>query len=212
DANTIFIPFTTLKSAFNQGDRVGFFAMTAKPGTDGPELERQVRQALYRHHRVSPTDDLAVGSFNMFEKFAGFQMFLFVLKLISWVVGGATLLAGVIGVSNIMLITVKERTKEIGVRKALGASPVSIITMVMKESVVLTLIAGLVGVAAGVGLMAAADFVLSKMPESPMGPPVVGLSTVLTAVGVLVVFGGLAGVMPAAHAAAIKPIEALRAE
>ncbi|MGE0550442.1 MAG: ABC transporter permease [Kofleriaceae bacterium] len=212
DANTIFIPFTTLKSSFNLGDRVGFFALTAKPGTDGPELERQVRQALYRHHRISPTDDLALGSFNMFEKFAGFQMFLFVLRLISWVVGGATLLAGVLGVSNIMLITVKERTKEIGVRKALGASPISIITMVMKESIVLTLIAGLLGVAAGVGLMAAADFILSQYPESPMGPPAVALSTVLTAVGVLVGFGALAGVMPAAHAASIKPIEALRAE
>jgi len=212
DANTAFVPFTTLKTAFNMGNRVGFFAMTAKPGTDGPELEREVRQALSAHHRVSPTDELAIGSFNMFVMFGKFTTFFFVLKALSWIVGGLTLLAGVVGVSNIMLITVKERTKEIGVRKALGARPSSIISMVMKESIVLTLVAGLMGVAAGVGLLAAAEAVLANAPDSPMGPPNVSLSTVLTAVAVLVGAGALAGIMPASHAASIKPIEALRAE
>ncbi len=212
DANTLFVPFTTLKMAFNIGDRVGFFAMTAKPGTDGPELERVVREALKRHHRVSPTDDLAIGSFNMFVMFGKFQTFFLVLQIVSWVVGGATLIAGVIGVSNIMLITVKERTKEIGVRKALGASPMSIISMVMKESIVLTAIAGLIGVAAGVGLLAGASAILEYIPDSPLGPPNVELSTVLTAVAILIGAGALAGVMPASHAASIKPIEALRAE
>jgi putative ABC transport system permease protein len=212
DANTLFVPFTTLKTAFNIGDRVGFFALTAKKGTDGPELERVVREALMRHHRVSPTDNLAIGSFNMFVMFGKFQMFFLVLQIVSWVVGGATLIAGVIGVSNIMLITVKERTKEIGVRKALGASPLSIISMVMKESIVLTSIAGLLGVAAGVGLLAATSAILEHVPDSPLGPPNVALSTVLTAVAVLIGAGALAGVMPASHAASIKPIEALRAE
>jgi putative ABC transport system permease protein len=194
DANTLFVPFTTLRSSFNMGNRVGFFAMTAKPGTDGPELERQVRDALSRHHRISPTDTLAIGSFNMFVMFAKFETFFFVLWALSVIVGGMTLLAGAVGVSNIMLITVKERTKEIGVRKALGATPVSIVVMVMKESIVLTTVAGLFGVVAGVG------------------PPNIALSTVLFAVGVLVIVGGLAGIMPAYHAASIKPIEALRAE
>ncbi len=212
DANTLFVPFTTLKTAFKMGDRVGFFAMTAKPGTDGPELERQVREALTRHHRIAPDDELAIGSFNMFVMFSKFQTFFFVLALVSWIVGGATLLAGVIGVSNIMLITVKERTKEIGVRKALGATPLSIVAMVMKESIALTAIAGLTGVAAGVGLLAAAEAILSNMPDSPLGPPNVGLGTVLKAVVVLVTAGGIAGIMPASHAASIKPIEALRAE
>ncbi len=212
DANTLFVPFTTLKAAFNIGDRVGFFALTAKKGTDGPELERTVREALMRHHRVSPTDDLAIGSFNMFVMFGKFQTFFLVLQIVSWVVGGATLLAGVIGVSNIMLITVKERTKEIGVRKALGASPLSIVAMVMKESIVLTAIAGLIGVAAGVGLLAATSAILEHVPDSPLGPPNVQLTTVLTAVAVLIGAGALAGVMPASHAASIKPIEALRAE
>jgi putative ABC transport system permease protein len=207
------VPFTTLKKAFNQGDRVGFFAMTAKPGADGPELEHEVRDALYCHHRVSPTDKLAVGSFNMFETFVGIQTFLLVLTLLAWTVGGATLLAGVVGVSNIMLITVKERTKEIGVRKALGATPVSIVSMVMKESIVLTAIAGLFGVAVGVLLMAIANYLLDTVAtNTPFGPPNVALDTVLIAVGVLMGAGALGGIMPAAHAAAIKPIEALRTE
>jgi len=213
EANTLFVPFTTMKTAFNMGDRVGFFAMTAKPGVDGPELERQVREALSRQHQISPTDKLAIGSFNMFEFYSEIESVFVVLFWVSWVVGGATLLAGVVGVSNIMLITVKERTKEIGVRKALGATPTSIISMVMKESVVLTTIAGLAGVAAGVGVIALADAALRNPAlELPFGPPQVGLSTVLIAVAVLVGAGMLAGVMPASHAASIKPIEALRAE
>ena len=186
DANSLFVPFTTMRTAFNIGDRVGFFAMTARPGTDGPELERQVRAALAAKHRIAPTDDLAIGSFNMFVMFEKVSTIFIVLLLVSWIVGGATLLAGVIGVSNIMLITVKERTKEIGVRKALGAPPSSIIAMVMKEAVALTAIAGLAGISAGVGLLALADSVLAKVPDSPLGPPSVSLTTVLIALGVLI--------------------------
>jgi putative ABC transport system permease protein len=212
DANTVFVPFTTLKSAFHTGDRVGFFAMTAKPGVDGPELERQVREALAKHHRISPSDQLAIGSFNMFVMFGKFQMFFIVLAVVSWVVGGATLLAGVVGVSNIMLITVKERTKEFGVRKALGATPWSVIAMVMKESIVLTAAAGLFGVAFGVFVLEACAAAFPNRPDFPLGAPSVSLSTVMVAVGVLVTAGGLAGIMPAAHAASIKPVEALRAE
>jgi len=212
DAHTAFVPFTTLKSAFHIGDRVGFFALTAKPGADGPELERQVRAALAKRHRVSPDDQLAIGSFNAFVFFGKLSTFFLVLSVVSWIVGGATLLAGVVGVSNIMLITVKERTKEIGVRKALGATPMSIVAMVMKESIVLTALAGLLGVAAGTGLLAVAGAVLEHAQNSPMGPPVLSLKTVITAVAVLITAGGIAGIMPAAHAASIKPIEALRTE
>jgi putative ABC transport system permease protein len=212
DANTVFVPFTTLKIAFNVGDRVGFFAMTAKPGTDGPELERQVREALNRHHRVAPDDHLAIGSFNMFVMFGKFQTFFLVLSIVSWVVGGATLLAGVIGVSNIMLITVKERTKEFGVRKALGATPWSVVTMVMKESIVLTFFAGLGGVIGGVALLELCNLLFPNTPTFPLGPPIVTLETVLLALAVLVTAGAVGGIMPAAHAASIKPVEALRAE
>lgn len=213
DRETVWVPFTTMRASFNTGDRVGFFAMTAKPGFDGPELERQVRGVLSDRHRVAPTDKLAMGSFNMFVEFGKFDTFMLVILIMSWVVGGATLMAGVVGVSNIMLITVKERTKEIGVRKALGAPPLSIVAMVMKESIALTLIAGLVGVSAGVGIMAFFDYVLTNVAtDLPFGPPNVGFTTVLTALAVIVGGGSLAGIMPASHAASIKPIEALRAE
>ena len=170
DAHTVFVPFTTLKTAFHMGDRVGFFAMTAKPGTDGEEFERQVRATVAKRHRVSPSDQLAIGSFNAFVFFGKLEMFFTVLSIVGWVVGGATLLAGVVGVSNIMLITVKERTKEIGVRKALGATPSSIVAMVMKESVVLTALAGLIGVAAGTGLIAITSAVLENIADGAAHP------------------------------------------
>ncbi|MCE9575166.1 MAG: ABC transporter permease [Deltaproteobacteria bacterium] len=213
DSNTIFIPFTTFQQAFHTGERVGFFAMTFKPTVDGSQIESTVKALLARHHKFAPTDKLAVGSFNAFQVFNDISQFFVVLSLVVWIVGGATLVAGVIGVSNIMLITVKERTKEIGVRKALGATPLSVIAMVMKESVVLTTIAGLIGVALGTGIIALMAFVFEHAgPTMPFGPPDVGLGTALQAVFILVVSGALAGIMPAAHAASISPVEALRAE
>ena len=212
DSHSVYVPFTTLKTAFHQGDRVGFFAMTAKPGTDGPELEREVREELAKAHDVSPTDKLAIGSFNMFVMFGKFSAVFFWLWAISWIVGGMTLLAGVIGVSNIMLIAVKERTKEFGVRKALGATPRSVITMVLMENVVLTTIAGLVGISFGCGFLYLFDFLLAGVTDSPFGPPDVGLGTIMQALAVLVSSATLAGLIPATHAASIKPIEALRTE
>ncbi|HEX3758886.1 MAG TPA: ABC transporter permease [Kofleriaceae bacterium] len=216
DAHSIFVPFTTLKTAFNQGDNVAFFAMTARPGTDGPELERQVREALSSAHSIAPTDHLAIGSFNAFVFFGKIQDVMFWLWAISWIVGGMTLLAGVIGVSNIMLIAVKERTKEFGVRKALGATPRSVITMVLMENIVLTLLAGLIGIGFACGVLYQFDGLLTNVaPDSPLaafGAPQVGLGTVLQALAVLVGSATLAGLIPATHAASIKPIEALRAE
>ena len=210
DAHTIYIPFSTLKIAFHTGDNVGFWAITAKPGVDGPELEDEVRTALAKAHHIAPDDHLAIGSFNMFVMFGKFEAVFFWLWAISWIVGGMTLAAGIVGVSNIMLIAVKERTKEFGVRKALGATPASVVLMVLMETVVLTTIAGLVGIAFGCGVLYLADFALAQVTDSPFGPPSVGLYTVLQALGVLVATSTLAGLIPATHAASIKPIEALR--
>ena len=212
DAHSIYVPFTTMKTAFHTGNRVGFFAMTAKAGTDGPELERQVREQLSKAHHIAPWDHLAIGSFNMFVMFNKFQEVFFWLWAISWIVGGLTLAAGVIGVSNIMLIAVKERTKEFGVRKALGATPRSVVIMVLMETVVLTTIAGLIGIAFGTAVLYGGDVALAAVQDSPFGPPEVGLGTMLQALGVLVGCAALAGLIPAFHAASIKPIEALRSE
>jgi len=212
DSHAIYVPFTTMRTAFHTGDNVGFWALTAKPGTDGPELEEQVRQALAKAHHIAPTDHLAIGSFNMFVMFGKLEALFFWLWAISWIVGGLTLAAGIVGVSNIMLIAVKERTKEFGVRKALGATPRSVIMMVLMETVVLALAAGLVGIAFGGGVLYGADAALSGVTDGPFGPPQVGIGIVLEALGVLVVTSAFAGLIPALHAASIKPIEALRTE
>ena len=212
DAHSIYVPFTTLRKAFHMGDKVNFFAITATQGTDGPELERQVRAALSGRHHIDPEDHLAIGSFNLFVLFSKFDSVFFWLWAISWIVGGLTLAAGVIGVSNIMLIAVKERTKEFGVRKALGATPGSVVGMVLMETVALTTVAGLIGIAFGCALLFGADTALANATDSPFGPPTVGLGTVAQALGVLVGCAALAGLIPAFHAASIKPIEALRAE
>ena len=212
DAHSIYVPFTTLRKSFHMGDRVGFFALTAAPGTDGEEFEKQVRTALSKAHKIDPDDHLAIGSFNLFVLFSKFDAVFFWLWAISWIVGGLTLAAGVIGVSNIMLIAVKERTKEFGVRKALGATPASVIQMVLMETVALTTVAGLVGIAFGCAVLFAADSALANVTNSPFGPPTVGLETVAQALAVLVGCAALAGLIPAFHAASIKPIEALRSE
>ena len=212
DAQTIYVPFTTMRAAFNTGNHVTFFALTAKAGLTGTAVQAAVTTTLKERHHIAPTDELAVGGFNMFEIFSKLGMLFLAIRVLGWVVGVFTLAAGVIGVSNIMLITVKERTKEIGVRKALGATPFSIVSMVMKEAVVLTAASGLFGVSAGVGLTAASGWLIAKFPDLPFGPPQLPLSTALFAVGVIVVAGAFAGLMPASHASRIKPIEALRAE
>ena len=212
DAHSIYAPFTTLRRSFHLGDTVHFFALTASPGTDGETFEKEVRQALMKAHKVDPEDKLAIGAFNLFVLFGKFETVFFALWLISWIVGGFTLLAGIVGVSNIMLIAVKERTKEFGVRKALGATPASVIQMVLMETIALTSIAGLVGIAFGTAVLSAADAALKGAIDSPFGPPTVGLDTVAYALGFLVFFAALAGLIPALHAASIKPIEALRTE
>jgi len=212
DAHSIYAPFTTLRKSFHLGDTVHFFALTASPGTDGETFEHDVRQALMKVHKVDPNDKLAIGAFNLFVLFGKFETVFFVLWLLSWVVGGFTLLAGIVGVSNIMLITVKERTKEFGVRKALGATPMSVVQMVLMETVALTAIAGMIGIAFGTAILSLADSALQKATQSPFGPPTVGLDTVAYALGFLVFFAALAGLIPALHAASIKPIEALRTE
>ena len=210
--NTIHIPFTTFQQAFNFGDRVGFFAIVGKPGVNGDELDEQVKATLKQRHRVAPDDDAAVRSWNTAKEFGKMNMLFFLINLVMWVAGTMCLLAGVVGVSNIMLITVRERTKEIGVRKALGATPASVVRMIVSEATVLTVIFGYLGVAAGVLLLELVGKILEKLPDLPFAPPDPSLTIALTAAGVIAVFGALAGLIPAYYAAKIQPVEALRTE
>ncbi len=212
DAQSIYCTFSAFQQVFHTGDKVGFITLTARPGS-GERIEKLVKQTLARTHRFDPDDDLAVGSFNAFKASEDMNAFFVVLSVVVWTVGFLTLLAGTIGVSNIMLITVKERTREIGLRKALGANPWSVIAMIMKESMVLTAIAGLVGIAAGAGVIAMIDGAVDALgPAAPLGHPAIGLGIAIEALLILVAAGAIAGLMPAAHAASIQPVEALRAE
>jgi putative ABC transport system permease protein len=209
-AQNIFVPFTTFQQAFNFGDRVGWFSLTVAPGHDGAAVEAEVRQALAARHHIAPEDEQAIGSYNAEKDFTKIQNLFTGIDAIIWFAGVMTLLAGVIGVINIMLISVKERTREIGVRKALGATRRSIVGMILRESVLLTSLAGCLGILAGVAVI---EQLASQPIESDMfAPPTVGFTATVLATCILVLSGAIAGFLPAMHAAGIDPVEALRAE
>jgi putative ABC transport system permease protein len=149
---TIYIPFTTFQQAFNWGGRIGWFSLTAKPQYEASLVEEKIKKLLAKRYKISPEDPYAIGSWNSQKEFGKIQGLFGGISLLVWVVGIGTLMAGVIGVSNIMLIIVKERTREIGIRRALGASPNSIMLQIISESVLLTSLAGYFGLIAGVFL------------------------------------------------------------
>lgn len=208
----VFIPFATFQSAFNAHDRVGWFTVGADPTYAATWVEDSVKQALAEQHRIHPSDNQAFGSFNAADKFEKIQGLFRGIRWFVWMVGALTLFAGMLGVSNILLITVKERTKEIGIRKALGATPASIVRMVVKESVMLTTLAGYLGLVAAVATLEAFAKVLAGLPDAPVSRPDVDLKAALFAQLLLVAAGLIAAIMPAGHAARIHPVEALRSE
>ncbi len=211
--NTIHLPFSTFQQAFNLGDRVSWFAITGKPHVSAEALEEKIRSILAARHKISPTDTMAMGAFNAGKEFGKMRSLFTVMNFIMWFAGVMTLAAGVVGVVNIMLISVRERTKEIGVRKALGATPAAIVRMIISESIVLTIISGYLGIVAGVAAIEGWSKIIPMLgDEAPFGQPNVGLGLALAAGAVIAVFGALAGVIPAAHAARVQPIEALRTE
>ena len=173
-------------------------------------LEDRVLRLLAERHHFSPEDKRALRMNNNLENFQDVEAILTIMELFVWVVGLLTILAGIVGVSNIMLIAVKERTREIGIRKSFGATPGSILRMVTQEALVLTAVAGYVGLAAGVGLV---ELVTRFLPPSEFfRDPEVDMRIALMATALLVVCGTLAGFFPAWRAARINPIEALRDE
>jgi putative ABC transport system permease protein len=208
----IFVPFSTFQRAFNQRDRVGWFSLTTLPGVAPEPVEAAVKAAIAERHSIHPLDQDALGSFNLAKQIEKVDGLFRGIRLFVWFVGTLTLLAGVLGVSNILLITVKERTREIGVRKALGATPWSVISMILKEAVVLTSLSGYLGLVAGVFALEAVGKVLTKLENAPLSQPEIDVRVALLAMFILVVSGTLAGVVPARHAARISPVEALRTE
>ena len=207
----IFIPFTTFKLLYNTGDRVSWFAMAAYDDADVVAVEADIKAALRVKHRVHPDDERAFGSFNLgeiFNKVKGFSSGMYILSLI---VGIATILAGVVGIGNILLISVRERTKELGIRRALGATPSEVRSQIIIESVFLTLIAGIIGIILGAFVLALLGYSF-KDPLIPFVNPTVPIKFILGALVLMVGLGTLIGLIPAQRAVSIKPIDALREE
>jgi putative ABC transport system permease protein len=174
------------------------------------QMEERILRLLAERHRFAPEDKRALRMANGVEEYAEVQMIFSILEMFVWVVGLLTILAGIVGVSNIMLIAVKERTREIGIRKSFGATPGSILRMITQEALVLTAVAGYLGLVAGVGVV---EVVSSFLPEIEFfRDPQIDMRIALMATGLLVVCGTLAGFFPAWRAARINPIQALRDE
>ncbi|WP_242923794.1 ABC transporter permease [Pontibacter liquoris] len=214
DAKVIYIPNTTLQQTFDQVNQIGFFAMTPQPGIAAEVIETKVKTLLMKRHTVAPDDLKAFGSANVEKEFQDVQGMFAGISAFSWLVSIGTILAGIIGVGNIMLIVVKERTKEIGVRKALGATPWSIISLIIQESVVITGLAGYLGLLAGTGVVALIEYLMHRfnIKAGFFGAPEVSLPIALSATILLVLAGAVAGLIPAAKAARVNPVVALRDE
>ncbi len=215
EQKNIFVPFTTFQQAFNYGDKVGWMALTAKDETSITDLKPKILELIKSLHSINPKDDRAVGNFDLYEQFNKVQSLFNILKIIAYFVGTLVLISGVIGISNIMLIVVKERTKEIGIRRALGATPSAIRGQILSESIFLTIISGMFGIAVATGIIAILNMVLDSMPpgsNTMFANPSVDLRVVFVALLILVGSGLLAGFIPAQTAINVKPVDALRTE
>lgn len=213
DMQRVYIPISTAQRIFNYGNKINNLSIVTKDINveESHEMAEQIRQSLAQVHRFDPDDQRAVHIWNNLEQFKKFMSLFASIRLFIWIIGIGTIIAGVVGVSNIMMIVVKERTQEIGVRKAMGATPWSIISLILLESVLITSVAGYVGLVMGVGLLE----LISPMFETAdtfFKNPQVDIRVAMGATLVMVVSGMLAGFVPARKAAAIRPIEALRYE
>ena len=206
------IPFTTFQNVYNQGDNIGWITVTGEDGYDIRQIENDVKLVLKNLNYVHPDDNRAFGSFNLGELFERFEGFLMGMQFLTWFVGIATLIAGVFAIGNILLITVKERTKEIGIRRAIGATPFEIKRQIVLESIFLTIIAGIFGIISGGWILIAMDTAFGSGPDSVLINASVPIAVVFISVIILVVFGTLIGLIPANRATSIKPIDALREE
>ena len=213
DASTIYMPFTTFGQAFNRGENVGWMAVTAIDGVSITSLKQQVFDFMKSRHKVDPTDDRAIGHFDLSEQFERVNGLFTILTLVGYFVGALVLMSGIIGISNIMLIVVKERTKEIGVRRALGASPWMIKSQILQESLILTILSGMVGISFAALVIWVMNTILDNAgPVENFANPSVSMQVVFTALIILVVSGVLAGLIPANSATKMKPVDALRIE
>ena len=220
-SNNAIAPFTTLRTIYNRGedlDRIEFVFHGLETEADNKEFEKQYRAAVNQHHRAAPDDEDAIWLWNRFTQAMQMQRGVAILRTALWVIGLFTLLSGVVGVSNIMLISVRERTREFGIRKAIGARPASILRIIIVESVVITSIFGYIGMVLGVLANHYMEITVGSKPidtglfkATMFVNPSVGLGTAFGVTAVLIIAGTLAGLIPALKAARVRPVEALNA-
>jgi len=212
DGDTAFIPFTTFKRVYNTANNIDWMVITANEGIDIEQMESDVILTLKSLHNVHPEDKRAFGSFNLGVRIAKVTGFLTGLQFMTWFVGIATLIAGVFAIGNILLITVKERTQEIGIRRALGATPKSIRQQIILESVFLTTMAGMLGIVFGALILYFIDSYYGQGDDAALINPTVNIPIIIIAFVTLIVLGTLIGLIPAHMATVVRPIEALREE
>ena len=209
--NSIFTPYTTFNHAFHRGDRVGWLSLLIKEDVPGDTAVAEVLRLLKAQLSIHPDDPRAFGHWSMAEMHEEMSTVFGAFRWVSFVFGGLALFAGVIGIMNIMLITIKERTRELGVRRALGATPANIVVQIMVETLTLTVLAGLVGGILGVFALEALDAFLTNAEDNGIfRHPHVTLDVLLTALTTMTVLGAFAGVLPALRALRVQPVEALR--
>ncbi len=209
----IFVPFTAFSQAFNRADQVGWFAITANDGTSITSLKEQIFDVIKERHTIHPEDKRAIGHFDLFAEYSKIEGLFGALNIVAFLVGTLVLLSGIIGISNIMLIVVKERTKEIGIRRAIGATPWSIRGQILLESLFLTIISGMAGIIFGTLTIYGLNALLeANGPVDMFYNPGVDLSVILVALAILIFSGLLAGFIPAQNAIKVKPVDALKTE
>ncbi|MBW6535354.1 MAG: ABC transporter permease [Mariniphaga sp.] len=209
----IMIPFSTMQRTYNMGDVVHFFSVTSVPGVPVSRVEERLKELLKERHHISPDDRQAIGSFNIEVEWKKYNSLFNGIQILTWIVGIGTLLAGIIGVSNIMMVIIRERTQEIGIQRAIGATPGKVMLHIVMESVFLTVLAGYIGLALGVGLLELLSMALDTGSEEMFfRRPEVSFKMAISALTVLVFAGIFAGMIPARRAIRIKPIDAIREE
>lgn len=211
EEQTIFIPLSTAQQVTNRHNEINWFVCAVKDEYNAAVIDEKVKRLLKKRHRIHPDDPQGVGSDNIAEEFAEVMGLFTGISLIVWIVGIGSLMAGVIGVGNIMLIIVKERTKEIGIRKALGATPYSIISMILTESVFITTLAGYFGLIAGMGIILLMNAAIGEGGEF-FANPEIDVSVGLGAIIILVISGAVTGLIPAIQASNVNPVIALKDE
>ncbi len=212
DMRRVYIPVSTAQRLFNMGNRIQNFTLIMEDATaeESKQMEEFVKQKLASKYKFDVNDRRAMNIFNTIENFQQFMNLFAGIRLFIWIIGVGTIIAGIVGVSNIMMIVVKERTKEIGIRKSMGATPWSIISLILQESILITAFAGYVGLVLGVAVL---ELVSSLLPPADyFANPEVNIQVAIIATIILIVSGALAGFVPARKAASIKPIVALRDE